>query len=214
MSDQVTVKMDETQRTFAPTPVGTQHGVCTDIVDLGESVDQYQDQPARLVHKIALVFQTDEENPETGKRYEPSIEFTIGTEYERGQGIKNTFGPKSKLRKMLGGWRGKPYTDEEARAGAPLHKLVGVNAMLNIMHKTSKQERVYAVIESISPPLKSLPKIVPSNYERSEHWARRKEEYAAKVAEFKAAHPVPAGAGADMNKLPAALEPADDDLPF
>jgi hypothetical protein len=214
MSDQVTVKMDESQRTYPPTPVGSQHGVCVDIVDLGETVDQYEDQPARLVHKIALVFQTDEENPETGKRFEPSIEFTIGTEFERGQGIKNTFGARSKLRKMLGGWRGKPYTDEEARAGAPLHKLVGVNAMLTILHKTSKQERVYAVIDSISPPHKSLPKIVPADYTRSEHWTRRKEEYARKAEEFKAAHPVPAAGGANFNELPKPLQDNGDDLPF
>jgi hypothetical protein len=213
MSDQVTVKMDEGQRTFAPTPVGTQPAVCVDLVDLGETVDQYEDQPARLVHKIALVFQTDEQNPDTGKRYEPSIEFTIGTEFERGQGIKNTFGARSKLRKMLGAWRGKPYTDEEARAGAPLHKLVGVNAVLNILHKTSKQERVYAVIESIALPHKSAIKIVPHEYTRSEHWARRKEEYARKVEEFKAAHPVPVVAQ-NYENMPAALTPAADDLPF
>jgi hypothetical protein len=214
VSDQVTVKMDENASSFRPCPVGTQHAVCVDVVDLGESVDQYQDQPAKLVHKIALVFQADDENPETRKRYEPSIEFTIGTEYERGQGIRGTFGPKSKLRKMLGGWRGKPYTDEEAKAGAPLHKLVGVNAMLNVIHKTSGAGREYAVIESISPPMKSLPKLVPHNYERSDHWQRRKDEYARKVAEFKETHPVPVTAGADYNQLPAALQDDGDDLPF
>jgi hypothetical protein len=213
VSDQVTVKMDESTRSFTPCPVGTHHAVCVDVVDLGETVDQYQDQPARLVHKIALVFQTDDENAETGKRYEPSIEFTIGTEYERGEGVKNTFGPKSKLRKMLGGWRGKPYTDEEARSGAPLHKLEGVNAMLNVLNKTSAQDRVYAVIDSISPPLKALPKIVPSNYTRSEHWARRKEEYARKVEEFKAAHPVPVVAQ-NYENMPAALADDSDSLPF
>jgi hypothetical protein len=214
MSDHITVKMDENQKSFTPCTVGTHHAVCVDVVDLGEAVDQYQDQPARLVHKIALVFQTDEENPDTKKRYEPSIEFTIGTEYERGEGMRSTFGPKSKLRKMLGGWRGKPYTDEEAKAGAPLHKLVGVNAVLNVLHKTSKSERTYAVIDSISPPLKSLPKIVPHDYTRSEHWGRRKAEYAEKVAEFKKAAPVPAGAGANFDDLPASLQDDADSLPF
>jgi hypothetical protein len=198
MSDQVTVKMDQGQRQFTPTPVGTHHAVCVDIIDMGESVEQYQDQAPYLTHKVVLVFQADEQNAETGKRYEPSIEFTA------------TFGPKSKLRKMLGAWRGKPYSDEEAMAGAPLHKLLGVNAMLNVLHKTSKAERTYAVIDSISPPMKSLPKIVAHEYTRSEHWAKRKEEYAAKVAAFKTAPPAP-----NFNELPPALQPEDDsDLPF
>jgi hypothetical protein len=213
MPDQITVKMDPSQKSYAPTPIGTHHAVCVDLVDLGEAVDQYQDQPARLVHKVALVFQTDEENPETHKRYEPSIEFTIGTEYEPGEGIRSTFGAKSKLRKVLGAWRGKPYTDEEAKAGAPLHKLVGVNAMLNVLHKTSKAERVYAVIDSISPPLKSLPKLVPHGYERSPHWEKRKAEYAERVAEYRrnlAAAPAP-----NYDEPPASLQDLDDsDLPF
>ena len=133
-------------------------------------------------------------------RYEPSIEFHA------------FFGPKGKLRKMLDGWRGKVYSDEEALAGAPLHKLVGVNAILNVIHKTSKAERTYAVIESILPPMKNQIKLVPNGYERSAHWAKRKEEYAAGVATYKANQPAPA---TDYDEMPAALQ-ADDasDLPF
>jgi len=201
MSDQVTVKMDQGQRQFTPCPVGNWQAVCVDIIDMGESVEQYQDQAPYLTHKVVLVFQTDEQNPETGKRFEPSIEFTA------------TFGPKSKLRKMLGGWRGKPYSDEEAMAGAPLHKLLGVNAMVNVLHKTSKAERTYAVIDNIAQTPKSLPKIVANGYERSEHWAKRKEEYAAKVAAFKLAL-VNAGTAPNYDELPPALQQEDDDLPF
>lgn len=203
MSDTITVKMDQNQKAFTPAPVGTHHAVCVDVIDLGETVEQYQNEAPRLTYKVALVFQTDEENPDTGKRYEPSIEFTA------------SFGQKAKLRKMLGGWRGKPYSDEEALAGAPLHKLVGVNAMLSILHKTSKAERTYAVIDAIGSPMKGLPKIVPAKYERSEHWAKRKEEYSAKVATFKGSQAAAGNHAEDFADFPAALQDdGDSSLPF
>jgi hypothetical protein len=199
MTDQITVKMSQSQKSFAPCPTGLQPAVCVDVIDMGESVEQYKNEPPYLSRKVVLVFQSDDENPETGKRYEPSIEFSA------------TFGPKSKLRKMLGAWRGKVYSDEEAMAGAPLHKLVGVNAMINVMHKTSKQDRVYAVIEGINPPLRTAPKLTPSGYERSEHWATRQKDYAEKVAAFKViAAPPPEG----FDAMPAALQEDDSDLPF
>lgn len=203
MSDQITVKMDQTQRSYAPCPAGTHLGVCVDVVDLGEAVEQYQSEPPRLTYKVALVFQTDEENPETGKRYEPAIEFTA------------SFGPKAKLRKMLAAWRGKPYSDEEALRGAPLHKLVGVNAILNVVHKVSKQDRTYAVIEAINPTMKGQAKIIPFGYERSEHWAKRKEDYAAKVAEYRHSLATAAIPPAGFDEMPAALaNDVDDGMPF
>ena len=200
MADELTVK-DE-GKSYTPAPEGAQHAVCVDVIDLGDTMESFQGGTPERKHKVALVFQTDEENPETGKRFEPSIEFTV------------SFGAKSNLRKFLGNWRGKPYSDEEARAtGAPLHKLVGVNAILNIQHKTSGAGRLYAIIASVTPPLKSMPKLVPHKYERSEHWAKRKEEYAAKVREHEQ-RTAPVGAAVNFNDLPEPLEPVDDDLPF
>lgn len=205
MSDQVTVKMEQHQKSFTPAPVGSQHAVCVDVIDMGQRVESFKDQPKRLSPKVVLVFQTADVNAETGARYEVSIEFTA------------SFGAKAKLRKMLGGWRGKPYSDEEAMAGAPLHKLVGVNAVLNVLHKTSGQGRTYAAIDSIAPPMKGLPKIEPDEYVRGEYWAQRKAEYAAEVAEFKKAATV-AGPGAwnapPLDEMPPALQDVDDELPF
>ena len=200
MPDQITVK-DE-GKSFTPCPEGSQHAVCVDVIDLGETMESYQGGTPERKHKIALVFQTDERNADTGKRYEPSIEFTA------------SFGPKANLRKFLGNWRGKPYGDDEARAeGAPLHKLVGVNAILNIQHKTSKQERKYAIIASVTPPLKSMPKLVPDGYERSEHWERRKQDYRTLVAAQANVQASPFGAP-NFEEPPPPLQDDDDDLPF
>jgi hypothetical protein len=79
-------------------------------------------------------------NPETGKPFEISERFTV------------SMGEKANLRKFLGQWRGKTYTNAEAEEGAPLHKLEGVNALVQIGHNTSEATgKTYANIISIMP---------------------------------------------------------------
>ena len=61
---------------------------------------------------------------------------------------------KSTLRNFLKNWRGKDFTEEEAKA-FDVEKLLGAPCMLNITHKTKKDgSGVYAEIGSVS----SLPK--------------------------------------------------------
>jgi hypothetical protein len=200
MPDNVTVKAE---KGFLPCPEGTIQAVAVDVIDLGETMESYKNEPPQKKHKVAIVFQADELNPDTGKRFEPSIELTA------------SFGRKANLRKFLGDWRGKPYTDEEAEGtGAPLHKLVGVNAILNIQHKTSVGAgRLYALIASISPPMKGMGKMTPLDYTRSAHWEKRKEDYCAKVLEAERAHLTPAAANAAEYPAPED-EDESDSLPF
>jgi len=67
---------------------------------------------------------------------------------------------KSTLRQMIGQWRGKAITDEEAKL-FDIAKLLGQPCMLNIIH-TEKGERTYANVEAIAALPKSLkaPKLV------------------------------------------------------
>jgi len=64
---------------------------------------------------------------------------------------------KSKLRKFLASWRGKDFTEDEAKC-FDVTKLVGAACMLNIIHKPSKKDPtiIYAVIGSVSPIPKGL----------------------------------------------------------
>ncbi|HEX8333695.1 MAG TPA: hypothetical protein VF622_13830 [Segetibacter sp.] len=58
---------------------------------------------------------------------------------------------KSNLRKTLASWRGKDFTEEQAKA-FDITVLVGVPCMLNIIHKPSKDgSKTYEEIGSISP---------------------------------------------------------------
>lgn len=60
---------------------------------------------------------------------------------------------KATLRRDLESWRGKSFTEEQAKQ-FDITKLLGVPCMLNIIHKTTKQGSTFAVISNIS----SVPK--------------------------------------------------------
>lgn len=213
MADAITVRGDSG---YAPAPEGQFAAVCVDIIDMGERVESYQGGTPKLTRKVVLVFQIDEENPDTGARFEPSVEKTLA------------FGPTAGLRKFLSQWRGKAYTDAEASAGVPLEKLVGVNGILQIEHKQSAQGRTYAKISNIMPPMKNVGKIQPDDYQRSEHWNQRRADYAEEVQLFRATRAPVAATAVTRNGQPAksqektveqavgAMKAGDDDdgLPF
>lgn len=198
MSDKKTVR-DE-----APPPhdEGQFAAVCVDVIDLGLNVEKFQDQPAEVKDKTALVFQTENAEGEDKPRY-------IAQEFS------TSMGKKSNMRKFLEGWRGKPYTEDEARKqGIPLDKLEGVSALVTVAHKTSAKGNLYAVIQTITPLPKPMRDAVPntSGYKRAEFWDKKKKEYAEAVAEYHA-KAGPKGGTSTVNE-PLDEEDDDSDLPF
>ena len=197
MSDEIVVKNEGGGESFAPLPEGSYFAVCVDVIDLGEKVETYKNNPPKVKPKVAIVFQVAEDNPDTGKPYEISVEKTV------------SFYETAGLRQFLGNWRGKQYTEEEADKGIPLHKLTGVNAMLIVEHQLSKAGRKYAKIQNVAPPAKGAAKVQPRQYQRAEYWAQRKADYATAVQAHRATQPVAAP------PLAAALAGNEsDDLPF
>jgi hypothetical protein len=183
--DQI-IARDEPQKEWAKPSEGQHQCVLVDVIDLGYHEIEFQGKSKGLKQKCALVFQIDEVNPDTNRRFEPSQQFTVSM-YEM-----------ANLRKFLETWRGKSYSDAEAEEGAPLHKLEGVNGLMQIEHKPGKAnpKRVYANIVSVTPLPKAMRKIAPEKYVRAEFWQTK---MAAGMNE-----PALAGVGADN----------DDDLPF
>jgi hypothetical protein len=155
MADEIIAKDESTGSYRAPE--GQFLGVAVDVVDLGMVRNAAFD---KMQHKCALVFQIDEINPDTKKRYEIAERFTV------------SMNEKARLRQFLGSWRGKSYTDEEAREGAPLHKLVGVPALLQIEHRQGANGKVYANISSIMRAPKGVTIHVEA-YTRSPHWKKQ-----------------------------------------
>ncbi len=169
MADNIVAKASESR--YKPHPEGTYTARCVDVIDLGEKRDDWQG-TTKILPKVALVFQSGKKNPETGEAFEVSVEFTV------------SMSDRASLRKFLETWRGKPYTDEQARAGVPIGKLAGQPAMITVGHKTSGTGRTYAKLLAAVP----MPEGVAApelEYQRSEYWAERKREYAEGVARYR-----------------------------
>lgn len=169
--------------TFQIAPTGQYAAVCCDVIDLGV-VETTWKGTIKKQHKCAIVFQLNDVD-EKGKRYEVAERFTV------------SMFDAARLRGFLGNWRGKPYSDAEAEAGAPLHVLEGVNALVQIEHNTGASGKVYANVGSIMKAPKGAPTLKVENYTRATFWK-------------KAEAPPPE----DPESFPSALEEDEDDLPF
>jgi hypothetical protein len=182
----------------APHPDGSYPAVCVDVIDLGDAIDNYQGN-INILPKLVLVFQTNAEDPDTHGPLQIHIEVT------------NSFGKKARLRKLLESWRGRPYSDDEARAGVPLHKLEKANCILNVIHKTSQSSgNTYAVIDTIMPPMKGMGTLVPISYTRADFWTKKKADYAAAVAQHRKQN----GLEKADELAPSLVGGEEDDLPF
>jgi len=212
--DQLTLKKDK-GGSYDPHPEGQFVVQCVDMIDLGERVDSYQGR-TKIVHKVALVFVSDELNDETGQPFLLSREFSV------------SLFAKSNLRQFLEGWRGKKYEDGQLEEdGLPLHKLVGQVGLATIAHNVSQQGRTYANLQSLVPLPKKLPAPDFPAYERPGYYTERKAQYAAEVEAHRAANAppkskiAPAGPGLERHvpvfeDIPDALldDDSSDDLPF
>lgn len=137
---------------YKPCPVGVQQGVCIDVIDHGTVEVTYSGE-TKSQHKVTLRFASELEMEE-GKYFQVQRRFTLSLH------------KKSSLRPFLDSWRGKPFTEEEAEA-FDLETLLGVNAMLNVMHEEGAEGKVYARIAAIMPVGRTTPKIhIPADYVR------------------------------------------------
>ena len=131
-----------------PAPEGLYPGVCVQVVDLGLVDTQWGTK-----HKCEIVFQIQEVNPKTSKRFEVSQKFnavlTVG----------------SSLRDFLEAWRGKKFSDDEA-SGFDIDRLIGINAQVQVIHNIGKQGGVFANVNTILPAPKGAPVLVPENYSK------------------------------------------------
>jgi hypothetical protein len=196
MSD--TIVASGSQVKFKVHPDGQFVGQCVDTIDMGEKLEEYPGSPAKVVHKCVLVFRTGEKNEDTGEYIDISREFTV------------SMGDKANLRKFLEQWRGKPYDDAAIKQGVPLHKLTGNHGLLTVAHNSPGGGKVYANIAACVGVPKQMQGVLVSydDYERADFWAKRREQYAEAVREFRGEQ---ATGGSD---LPSPFDPDDADLPF
>ncbi len=129
-------------------PSGSHVARCYGMIELGTVKSEYLGEVKNL-HKVIIDFELPLELA-AFKEGEPEKPFVISKEYTL------SFHEKSTLRAHLSSWRGKPFTDSEA-ANFDITKLVGVPAMVNVIHRASADgTKTYANIASISPMPKGL----------------------------------------------------------
>lgn len=138
----------EPESKYTPCPEGLHQAVCVDVVDLGLQSTPWGEKP-----KVRIVWQVEEANPETGKRFEVRGLYTL------------SLSEKSNLRKHLEAWRGRKFTTEELR-GFDLEKLIGVNCQIQIIHNITDDAKVYANVQAIVPHNAKAPRIAAQDYVR------------------------------------------------
>lgn len=110
-------------------PAGTHLARCFAVCDLGTQLGEFQGKPKKA-HKCRIFFELPNEqevfNEEKGK--EP---FTLSKEFTL------SLHKKADLRKVLEGWRGRAFTDEELQK-FDVSKLIGAPAMISITHELRK----------------------------------------------------------------------------
>lgn len=134
---------------FKTVPAGVFIGRCWELIDLGTQTNETGLYAGKSDHKIKIGFELFGEE-EDGTPLTIMVEgkgempLTITKDYTV------SLHEKANLRKELEAWRGKPFTEEEAK-GFDVSKLIGAYAMVNVTHKTNAQGKVRANISGLSP---------------------------------------------------------------
>ena len=135
-------------------PEGTQQAVCCDVVDLGDHPNPYK--PGKTQRKILVVWQLETIKAD-GTRHLTHKRYTLSLD------------ERAVLGHDLESWRGKHFTKEELD-GFDVERLVGANALLNIIHNTAG-DKTYANVASVSPLARGMVKLKAENYVRPDYIA-------------------------------------------
>lgn len=129
---------------FTLIPAGNHVARCYEMIQIGTIVEKTGLYAGKESHKVRLTWETPDEKHDFGNGLRP---FAISKEFTLSMHEKST------LRKILESWRGKAFTEEEAKR-FDITKLLGKPCMVNVIHKKSGAGKDYADISSIS----ALPK--------------------------------------------------------
>lgn len=140
------VASDNGSGDYKKVPQGVHMARCYSLIDMGTQLvrSQYGE---KLLHKIRIaweLFGEDEEGkPLVVERDGKSMPMTISKSYTL------ALNEKANLRKDLESWRGRAFTDEEAK-GFDISKLLNVYCMINVTHSETNG-KTYANVASITP---------------------------------------------------------------
>jgi hypothetical protein len=144
----IIAKTNSTHR--EPIPAGNYIARCYQMIHIGTVMEFIPGQEQKLFNKVRIGWELPTElkvfKDENGEQpYVISEEYTLSMH------------EKANLRKLLASWRGKDFSEDEAKA-FDITKLIGVQCMINVIHKASKKDasRIYEKIGSVSSVPKGL----------------------------------------------------------
>lgn len=149
-------------------PSGNHIARCYSMIEIGTEESEFQGKKKKL-YKVRVTW----ELPNEKKVFDPAKgeqPFTISKDYTL------SMFDQANLRQDLESWRGKGFTEDEAKA-FDITKLIGVPCMLNVIHKTSQKGGQYSAIASVTPIPKGLPaplQINPSFVFSYDQWDDKK----------------------------------------
>jgi hypothetical protein len=199
---------------FEPMATGNYPARCYSMIHIG-TIDEVILGTQKTLNKVRITWELPTElkvfKEENGEQPQViSKEFTLSMH------------EKSTLRSFLKNWRGKDFTEEEAKA-FDIEKLIAAPCMLNITHKKSKDgTKTYAEIGSISTMPKGFPcpeQINPSfvwtyedfNIEKFNSLPEFIKNKMVNSVEYKQA----VSGGMEINVVePQIVNEENDDLPF
>lgn len=116
---------------FQHAPAGTHIARCIRLIDLGTQHSSYQGQPT-IRNQVLVTWELPNEPMSDGKP------FTVSNFYT------NSLNEKATLRHHLAGWRGRDFTDEEAKK-FDLMAVLGKPCMLSVIHNDKGKARISSV---------------------------------------------------------------------
>jgi len=129
---------------FEPIPAGSYFGRCYSMIHIGTREESIGGKPPVKMNKVYIRFEIPSETVEIDGKPQPRI---IGKE------LNLSMNKKATLRGFLDSWRGKAFSDKEA-AEFDVTKLLGVAAMITLVHKTAASGNVYVNITGVAKPPK------------------------------------------------------------
>lgn len=135
----ITAKNTGASRELIPT--GNYIARCYSMIHLGTKKENILG-AEKILNKVRITWELPTETKvfSEDKGEQP---FVISKEYTL------SMHEKANLRKDLESWRGKGFTDDEAKS-FDITKLLGIPCMINVIHKVSKSGTEYATISAIS----------------------------------------------------------------
>lgn len=135
---------ESTSAAYTPCPAGTFPARLCGIVDLGTHTAIYEGE-AKAARKLLLTLEI----------LDPDNRRDDGTAHTVSKRFTASLHTKAALRKLLEGWRGRPFTPEELKA-FDLRTLLGLACLAGVVH-TEKGDRVYSNLSGCMKLPKGMP---------------------------------------------------------